>query len=836
MTPEQAHAAQSERAERSVRVDGLFKPKLTDVPYYETCVHRYTNMQLAVSNVGLIGSESGSWTDCETGEGAVSCEFPAGSMQDYLYAASLWIGAIVGSDTLVTAGSEGWRYMYEMWPCAQPECGLTRRSSRPGDEYYDEDAVSDLDYIAVYTDTLVDYQWTGSDWKGLPHSPLNIEVTQRSYSWSVDYAQDFVLVDYSIKNIGSRDLEKVYAGIYVDGDVSHISSQSGGMLDDMCGFRETMPSRVGHGYLDTINLAWIADNDGDPESVESFGPGSVQGVTGVKVMRTPLRDAKISFNWWNSNMDVYFDWGPMLEATRRNYGSGGMGTPEGDQNKYYLMSNGEHDYDQIFAAVDFREHGWLPPFSQVSMEMSLGGDTRYVLSVGPFEIPAYDSLPFTIAYVAGEKFHRQPIDFVELMFDQYHPEIYYTTFGFEDIGENCVWASWVYDNPGYDTDGDGFAGPFWEIGDTLSDSTIVIDTFYYAGDGVPDFRAATAPPPPLLRLRTTQSGAFLRWNGLITETTPDPFTRQLDFEGYRIYLGRLRNVNSFALVTSHDLVDFKRFYWDEERQKWVNSEAPLSLDWLLNYYGDDFDPESYPCGEPGVGLAEDSLVCCFEPVDWNQYFSDPRGMRKRFVGEIEAGLVTPDLDTTIADNWTRDIDPLTGDSTFYHKYYEYEFSIANLLSSVPWYLAVTAFDFGDFETGLEAMESSPLANAVEVWTINDAAYVEEHNLEVQVYPNPYKGDGGYASAGYEDPYKTGFVDHERRIHFVNLPRSCTIRIFTVSGDMVRTLAHPGYFSNADSKLTWNMRSQNNELVTSGIYIYCVESNDHAQIGKIVIIL
>jgi hypothetical protein len=134
VTHNQADAAQSEKAEGSARVGGLFRSQVTEVPYCETCVHKYTNMRLAVSNVGLIGSESGSWLDCETGEGAVSCEFPAGSMQNYLYAASLWIGAIVGSDTLVTAGSEGWRYMYEMWPCAEPECGLTRRSNRPSDE------------------------------------------------------------------------------------------------------------------------------------------------------------------------------------------------------------------------------------------------------------------------------------------------------------------------------------------------------------------------------------------------------------------------------------------------------------------------------------------------------------------------------------------------------------------------------------------------------------------------------------------------------------------------------------------------------------------------------
>jgi len=456
--------------------------------------------------------------------------------------------------------------------------------------------------------------------------------------------------------------------------------------------------------------------------------------------------------------------------------------------------------------------------------------------VGPFDLPAYDSLPFTIAYVAGEEFHRLPEDFENLLLNQHHPDVFYNTLGFEDVGENCVWASWVYDNPGFDTDGDGFAGPFWEIEDTLADSSILIDTFYYAGDGVPDFRAATAPPPPLLRLRTTQSGATLRWNGLITETSADPFTRVQDFEGYRVYLGRLRNVNSFGLLTSHDLIDFKRFYWDAERQKWRNLEVPLTLDSLLSYYGDGFDPLSYPCNEPGVGLLEDSSICCFEPVDWNQYFADPNGIRKRFAGEIDSGVVTPDLDSTFMDNWTRDTNPLTGDTVLYHKFYEYEFSISNLLPSVAWYAAVTAFDFGDFETGLEAMESSPLANAVEVWAINDAAYVEQHNLQVQVYPNPYKGDGGYASAGYEDPYKTGFVDHERRIHFVNLPPNCTIQIFTISGDLVRTLRHPGRFSDSDSKLTWNMRSQNNELVASGIYIYSVDSNRGIQISKIVIIL
>ncbi len=831
-----AIAAAGNDEKRPSEFSGLFKPEVTKTPYYQTCVHTYTNIQLAVSNFGVIGSESGSWLDCETGESAVSCEFPAGTRQDYLYAASLWIGAIVGKDTLVTAGSEGWRYLYEMWPCAQPGCGLTRRSNRPSDVDYDPDALSDLDYTAVYTDTLVDHRWTGTDWKGQPHDPLNIEVTQRSFSWSVDYAQDFVLVDFSIKNIGRQKLEQVYAGIYVDGDVSHISNQTGGQLDDICGFKETIPSRAGHGFLDTIDLAWIADNDGDPESAEEFGATSVRAATGVRVMRTPLRDAKVSFNWWNSNPDVRFDWGPMMEATRRNYGSGGIGTPEGDRNKYYVMSNGEHDYDQIFAGRSFQDVGWLPANTWIGTQMALGGDTRYVLTVGPMEISPYDSVPFTIGYVAGELFHRRAEDFETLMVNQYNPEAFYSTLNFDDIGENCVWASWVYDNPGVDTDGDGIAGSFWEIADTLSDSTIVIDTFYYTGDGVPDFRAATAPPPPILRFATTRSAIRLRWNGLVTETSIDPFTRERDFEGYRVYLARLRRLSDFALITSHDFVDYKRFRWDTDRSEWVCRELPFLLDSLVEYYGKGFNPEDYPCDQPAVGLVEDSSVYCFEAVDWNQYFSDPRGVKKRFADEIDDGSVTPDPDSTIAENWTWEVDVHTGDSVPYHKYYEYELSLDNLLPSVAWHIAVTAFDFGDFQTGLGAMESSPLANAVEFWPIDDAAAVLKRGLEVHVYPNPYIGDGGYASAGYEDPYKSGFVDHERRIHFVNLPRKCTISIFTVSGDLVRTLTHPGRQSDADSKLTWNMRSSNNELVTSGIYLYSVEADSGTQIGKIVIIL
>lgn len=826
-------------------VPGFFRPTFVKAPNFETCTHRYNNLLLTVSNSGFFGAMMEGYLDCETGLGAPSCEFPAGTKLDYLYAAGLWVGAVVGADTLVSCGWDGWQWIYEMWPCAEPECGLHKRSTRSSEPFYSDSAKSDLEYIAEFTDTLAHPSWTQADWDGREHIPLNIKVLQTSYSWSVDYAQDFVLIDFQFINMGIEPHSNVYVGLLVDGDVSHISRQRGSWTDDICGFRETFPSKVGHGFMDTLNLAWIADNDGDPEE-GAFDIWSVPALTGVKVMRTPVKNTKVSFNWWTANGSPSFDWGPMMEANRRNYGTGGLGTPEGDRSKYYMMSNGEQDYDQIFAAANFTDLGWLPPSSTVGEQVAQGGDTRYLISSGPFDIAAGDTLPLTIAYIGGEDFHRRPDDYKRLMVDKYDPAAYYATLDFTDIADNSVWASWIYDNPGFDTDGDGYAGPTWVIEDTLPDGRVVLDTVFYAGDGVPDFRASTAPPPPVLRTSTGIGRVTLRWNGLISENFIDPFTRLQDFEGYNVYYGRLKRADQFALIESRDYYDFKRYYWDLDEEDWMPAdEIPVNLDSLRQLYGMDFDPADHECQPDGTGFPFGGTEYCFESIGWNQSLEGwadgaptpiSSGIRKRFAHQIASGEVTPELDSTITENWVEDIDPISGSSILYHKFYEYEFFFENLLSSIPWYFSVTAFDFGDFTNNFGILESSPMSNAVEVWAINDAAAVVENDLQVSVYPNPYFGNGSYVSSGYEDPDRTGFVDHERRIHFVNLPPKCTIKIFTVSGDMVRELHHPGNFSSTDSKLQWNMRSRNNEIVTSGIYIFSLESEWGNQIGKIVIIL
>ena len=152
------------------------------------------------------------------------------------------------------------------------------------------------------------------------------------------------------------------------------------------------------------------DNDGDPnaDAGNIYDYSSATGLLGTRVMRAPGDQlTKVSFNWWQGNGNTAFDWGPMLEATARRFETGGLGTPEGDRNKYYVLSNGEQDYNQIYSAQDRSDVGWLPP-TTTAANIATGGDTRFLLSYGPFNIPVGDSLNLTAAYVAGERLHRNP--------------------------------------------------------------------------------------------------------------------------------------------------------------------------------------------------------------------------------------------------------------------------------------------------------------------------------------------------------------------------------------------------------------------------------------------
>ena len=106
---------------------------------------------------------------------------------------------------------------------------------------------------------------------------------------------------------------------------------------------------------------------------------------------------------------------------------------------------------------------------------------------------------------------------------------------------------------------------------------------------------------------------------------------------------------------------------------------------------------------------------------------------------------------------------------------------------------------------------------------------EQFKNEPYVVPNPY-----VAAASFEPQRYAVSGRGERKIEFRNLPNNCTIRIYTLSGELVKQLHHNG--SITEGFVSWDLRTKDNLEVAPGLYIYHVESNDVGNyIGKFAII-
>ncbi len=822
-----------------------------DAPAYCSVNHRIGKMVLGVSNDGSFGTTYfQSAMDCFTGDVVLSCEYPKGSNTRYLYLGAFWIGAIVGRDTLVTVAATGW---YTSGPSEFiPDVpGVVKRSISSEDPEQAKDAVSEEDYVMVYSDTRT--EGVVEDDFGMPHVPLNIEVTQTSYAWSYAYAEDFILFDYKVRNVGAITLEKVYMGLYVDADVlfgqAHVEEQHN---DDIAGFIEALPKDyLGCQFWDTVNIAWSADNDGDPFG-GTFTDQSVPCVTGMRIIRTPADSLDVSFNWWISDAAPALDFGPReregvgrLEEDFRDFGTGGLGTPVGDANSYYLMRNKEFDYDQIrTGTIGSADPLWLSPNPEVATNLSDGLDTRFLLSFGPFDVDPGEQLPISFAYVAGENFHQNP-DNLNNLPDR--PDVFYQNVSFSDLSTNAAWAAKVYDNPGYDTDGDGYAGKLRiccddSLGTSLDNvedlSTLEFydpnscEWAWYEGDGVPDFRGASPPPAPEFWLTPKLNALHVRINGERSETATDLFSGLADFEGYRIYIGRDDRATSYSVVCSYDREDYNKYVLTNAG--YLLYDVPYSLDSLRCLYGlscDDtlFHPRDYSQLSPLRHPHFADSIFYFEKQDFNSSeFGRQTPIRKMYPDQPYPSSLNRDSVAT---------EELTEDG--YLKYFEYELTIDNLLATVPYWVNVTAFDFGSPVADLAALETSVTVGAKSAYTGNSAADVEAGNLEAYVYPNPYRSDGDYRDRGYEGRTDTDRPDYRvRAINFANLPAKCTIRIYSLDGDLIRELDHdcePG--DPTDSHESWNMITKNTQMVVSGLYYWTVEAADGTvQIGKLVIVM
>ncbi|MBO6523409.1 MAG: hypothetical protein JJ971_06275 [Balneolaceae bacterium] len=100
--------------------------------------------------------------------------------------------------------------------------------------------------------------------------------------------------------------------------------------------------------------------------------------------------------------------------------------------------------------------------------------------------------------------------------------------------------------------------------------------------------------------------------------------------------------------------------------------------------------------------------------------------------------------------------------------------------------------------------------------------------DIFVAPDPYIGTASW------ERRSNSIGRGERKIEFFNLPRVCTIRIFNIRGELVRSIEHEGDFN--DGSASWDLLTDNNEDVAYGVYFYHVEAKGIGEFtGKFAIV-
>jgi len=258
---------------------------------------------MTVNNLGMIGNAfSGSFSV----EGFPSCEYPRNSGVEHLFQGGLWIGAIKEGRPLVTTGALDDPSGYSTGKSgfeftASAGSGLESRSSLIDDPEYSPDAVSHEDFVADFTDANV--KVPGTDIEIRNHdNPLNVDVHFEAYNWNFNFANFFVILDYTITNSGNTPLDSLHVGYWNDGVIRNVNiTPPGG---------SPFFNKGGNGYIDSLYTGYEFDATGDTNFTKSYiGLKFLGAESKNQFHHREVDDTKVHYNSWqfrNSVDPVFF--------------------------------------------------------------------------------------------------------------------------------------------------------------------------------------------------------------------------------------------------------------------------------------------------------------------------------------------------------------------------------------------------------------------------------------------------------------------------------------------------------------------------------------------------
>jgi hypothetical protein len=816
-------------------------------------VHNVGAMQLNVTNFGLLGSLPGSRAPYSD---APSAQWPPSSGIDYLYAAGLWVGALVDDQPHVTGIVQTpERIQFEFRPGASELDRIyhTRelmlhgaRLPNPnadddGDGRFDEDPLDgrdndgdgriDEDYAAM-SNQMFTCEFADTDPAirlAVPdHRPLGLRVTQTTLAWEGAVANSFIGLDYRIENVGRDFLQRPCVGFYADYDIG-ARDRGAATQDDLAGYWiGTRTIQTSDGAHDVhLEVGYMFDDDGDD--------GEAQGYIGIV------------FLGWERDGDETVR--PLaLDNFRTFLGNGGYesgGDPTND--------------DQRYAILDGTAPQSLPPVNERrSYVLRHPGDYRTVCSAGPF--------PMVLA--PGTALHVQAALVIGRGLDDF---LDHTVAALQTL--QGVWLD-CDGNPSTGVDGreeplcapeyqgrvrvdpcdarcDRMEGPpcqlsvpsqgcVWVNGDC----EVEVETGETTGVGGREchvvWTADSPPTPPAIRIAAYEDRVEIYWDDR-SETTVDLVRGEIDFESYRIWraegwtrpLGTNERSgpppNLWALLGEFDV---RNGVGSDTGLGAVHYQPHVAAS-LIAFYQQWYaqHPGEPPPEVQGYTWAQCDTAQALARGRRYYLFVDPPFVRATPGEACPANRLCDPI--RYGDRWL----PARCDANG-----QCRATTPPPHPGMHLFYSVTANDHrlasgpgGDSQLA-PGLNGEPGANFVYVVPPTSALPRErsgDAESEIYVVPNPATIETlapWRLQPNNGDP--TGI-----KVEFHHLPQSTgKVIIWTLAGDRVRDLSFDA--RNTDGTLAWDLVSRNGQDVASGVYLYTVEADDPAfkrVIGKLVVI-
>ncbi len=851
-------------------------------------------LHINITNHGLIGSQyslPSSFADSPSGQ------WPAGTGEEYLWAAGLWVGAISNGLKLVSTG----QYERELRPLPNPEDtiyeAIDRRVVQPpgdasvrgnpkylGDGDDDHDGRLDEEILDGHDndgDGLIDedfgqaadqmmvctmYDNTPLAREIYPdHTPLNIKVVQSTYAWSHEDADDFVGFEWNIKNIGAADLEYVYLGIFVDCDIGRRGRGDTG-LDDLAGFWEGFV-RSANGSFVPVGVAYMYDAALVDPLAGYFGVA----VFDYSAQATPYMSEKhILVRSYQSF------------TGEASYQQGG--DPTNDAERYDLLARRQRDRNT--------------PEDRPN-------DFRFLLSVGPWRtLPASGSLTMRAAMVMGrgldeliqncaaagltcygryfdlsdepvsgyagretkvctEDFpvdedgdsvlHTRKADWWDISCTGTLPQMGIRLIGRDDLFEDEDGRHCVYVNADNCLECERYVGQ-------PCNETNLLGRSYRCGPGCTGqggretqfpwfFYGAQPPPSPGIRVWPRDRRVHVYWDDR-SEQTLDYNSGMVDFESYRIYrvahwdrphgASEIHGPDSdlWEMIAEFDLVN--DYYFDREINFVTHTDTlALGLNTGLEvvaYRPACLDDPAFD----GLGAAMQQFVS----RDSTGHYQQMPSLRDKY-GNVLPGLESmirwegyPAVLDTFFLTTSRQADPARG-IVGKHGVRFYEYVDEGLQNGFLYFYSVVATDHRlqagrIVGYGRAGDPRASFQTATPSFAAQTAAEREKYGANIFVYPNPATRE---SLDEFQRMQPNADDPTGLRIVFSNLPNAHNrVSVFTLDGDLVTELDHDG--TAGYGQLSWNLVSRSGQQIVSGIYLFVVQSDDNRFedfVGKFVVI-